>query len=96
MPADTADPGVEAGEKPPLLVAKQLGKRCKPAPGSSRVWHTKFSQYIFSAVVLVVSLTESIITWEVGFWACLLRGVILIMMSVCAGRPILVVGGAIS
>lgn len=96
MTADAADPGVEAGEKPSLLVAKQLGKRCKPAPGPSGVWHTKFTQYIFSVVVLVVSLTESIITWEVGFWACLLQGVILIMMSVWAERPILIVGGAVS
>lgn len=98
MTADIADPGVEAEEKPSLLVAKQLGKRYQPAPGPSRVWHTKFTLYIFSVMVLVVSfsLTESIITWEVGFWACLLWGIILIMMSICAGRPILIVCGAIS
>lgn len=95
MTPDMADPGVEAGEKPSLLVAKQLGKRCKPALGPSRVWRTKFTQYIFSVVVLVVSLTESIITWEVGFWAYLLRGVILIL-SICAGRPILIVAGTVS
>lgn len=98
MMPDMADPGAVAREKPSLLVAKQLRKGCESASGPSQVQHVKFTQHFVHVMVLIVNSTESIITRKVSFWACLL-GVcvcVILIMSICVGRPVLIVGGAIS
>lgn len=73
---DMADPGAMTGGKPFFLVAKQVGKVYKPGSETSRVQHTTVDTAFCQCDVntLYVNLTESVITWELGSWAGLFRG----------------------
>lgn len=92
MMPDMADPG---GGKPFLLVAKQVGKGYKPGSEISRVQHTTVYTAFCQCDGVACQLDRIYNHLGAGRLLMPLWGVILIM-SICVGRPMLTVGGAVS